>query len=241
MVARASAAVACATLLAATIGVGSWTTARALEAGLCVEVRAGLGAEIGVECSGRDVVLTVNADNRDAAVAAAEQISGVRTVTVAVPNAQESPPPATSPPVASPSPSPTLTSATPTPSATLTPTSDPVPAPDWPVVVHFGGGREDVRDRDFPALDALAEYLADDPDVTVVVAGYTSAGLDPARRTALSQRRAEAVRAYLVEQGIAEGRMSVVGRGMENPVASNETTQGRAQNRRVEIQTEGND
>ena len=85
-------------------------------------------------------------------------------------------------------------------------------------------------------LDQVAKALGDlDDKQTVLVEGHTdSKGPDDANM-ALSQARAESVRAYLVSRGVKPARISAVGRGEAQPVATNDTPEGRANNRRVEI------
>ncbi len=84
-------------------------------------------------------------------------------------------------------------------------------------------------------VDNLAAILKAYPDVTIEVQGHTDNTGDAAQNKALSQARAEAVKARLVTQGIAPGRISAAGYGQEMPVASNDTEEGRQQNRRVEV------
>lgn len=84
-------------------------------------------------------------------------------------------------------------------------------------------------------LDQAADLLAANDDVTVRIDGHTdSVGTDE-YNMGLSERRAESVAAYLDGKGIARDRMTVAWFGESQPVASNDTAEGRAQNRRVEI------
>ena len=84
-------------------------------------------------------------------------------------------------------------------------------------------------------LGPLAEYMRQHPDRTVVVQGHTDTTGDPDNNLALSRRRAEAVRDYLVSQGVAPERVIARGYGEEFPIASNQTPAGRQENRRVEV------
>ena len=72
-------------------------------------------------------------------------------------------------------------------------------------------------------------------DLGLRIEGHTDNTGDDASNKTLSQSRAEAVRDYLVEQGIDASRLEAVGLGEEQPVADNNTEEGRAQNRRVEL------
>ena len=84
-------------------------------------------------------------------------------------------------------------------------------------------------------LDKLVNFLNQYPDRHVHVEGHTDnvGGLEYNRD--LSQRRADSVRHFLTQQGIASGRITTAGMGMERPVASNTSASGRQMNRRVEI------
>lgn len=84
-------------------------------------------------------------------------------------------------------------------------------------------------------LDQVASELRNQPDVAYEVAGYTDSIGNEDYNQRLSERRAIAVHDYLVQQGVPSGQLTVRGYGEENPVASNDTAEGRAQNRRVEI------
>ena len=78
------------------------------------------------------------------------------------------------------------------------------------------------------------------PDNTVRVAGYTDSLGDPNYNVDLSQRRAKAVAMELVKEGVPAKNVSFIGYGAANPVATNKTRQGRAQNRRVELEISNN-
>ncbi|WP_280515223.1 OmpA family protein [Uruburuella testudinis] len=85
------------------------------------------------------------------------------------------------------------------------------------------------------ALTRAAQTLVQYPDTTLTVAGHTDNTGSDAINEPLSQRRAQAVAGYLNQRGVATSRLSTVGYGSRQPVASNATAEGRAQNRRVEI------
>jgi outer membrane protein OmpA-like peptidoglycan-associated protein len=101
--------------------------------------------------------------------------------------------------------------------------------------VLFDTGRATLKpgaDRD---LDRLAQALKDNPNTRVMIEGHTdSVGGDEYNQT-LSERRAEAVGDALRMRGVPSDRFEVRGLGKEFPVASNNTAEGRQQNRRVEI------
>ena len=91
--------------------------------------------------------------------------------------------------------------------------------------------REDVKSR----LGRVIELLKEMPEIDVVIVGYTDDVGTEQYNLALSLRRAESVRDYVVAHGVEERRLDVAGRGMGEPIVSNSTPQGRAVNRRVEF------
>ena len=84
-------------------------------------------------------------------------------------------------------------------------------------------------------VDKLATVLTKYPKTTITVAGHTDNTGRSDYNVKLSERRANAVRFALADRGVAGHRISTMGFGAENPVASNATPDGRAQNRRVEL------
>lgn len=91
--------------------------------------------------------------------------------------------------------------------------------------------RPDLR-RD---LQSIAANLNRYPDSAIIITGHTDSTGSMAHNQRLSERRADSVAAVLVESGVAPRRVVARGAGQTQPIASNETAAGRAQNRRVEI------
>ena len=85
------------------------------------------------------------------------------------------------------------------------------------------------------ALDALTSILRRCPDVRIEIAGHTDNVGDEARNQALSQPLAEAIRRYLLLQGIPAARLSAIGYGSKQPIAQNDDEPERADNRRIEF------
>jgi outer membrane protein OmpA-like peptidoglycan-associated protein len=85
------------------------------------------------------------------------------------------------------------------------------------------------------SLSKVAEFLRENPDRKVTIEGYTDNIGSDAYNIELSQRRADSVRNYLVQNGVSADRITAHGLGEEYPVASNDTQAGRQQNRRVQI------
>jgi outer membrane protein OmpA-like peptidoglycan-associated protein len=102
-----------------------------------------------------------------------------------------------------------------------------------PSDISFDSGRADIKPEMRPVLDKLTTNL--DPKVRMTVVGHTDSTGSDAINDALSIERAQSVRNYLSVRGVDAQRIAVQGRGSHEPVASNATDSGRAQNRRVEI------
>jgi outer membrane protein OmpA-like peptidoglycan-associated protein len=101
--------------------------------------------------------------------------------------------------------------------------------------VLFASGKSDLLPSARERLSQVADVLKAQPELSFTVIGHTdSQGSDEFNRD-LSQRRADAVRQYLVSQGVDSSRVRSVGRGESEPIADNNTAEGRANNRRVEI------
>ncbi|QJQ96715.1 MULTISPECIES: OmpA family protein [Halomonadaceae] len=120
------------------------------------------------------------------------------------------------------------------------PMPEPAPEPEFePVVlsseVNFEFDSADLRPEASMMLDEVAHRLRENPELRVSIEGHTDSVGNPQYNVGLSQRRADSVKAYLVNQGIDPNRMNTTGYGEERPVASNDTPEGRAENRRVEI------
>ncbi len=123
----------------------------------------------------------------------------------------------------------------------------PEPAPPAPVAepvpvatlvlegVNFEFDKAVIRPQDHAILDQNIVALKEWGDVDVEVAGHTCSIGTEEYNLGLSQRRAQAVRDYLVSKGVSADRLTVRGYGESRPAVSNATPEGRAQNRRVEL------
>jgi outer membrane protein OmpA-like peptidoglycan-associated protein/tetratricopeptide (TPR) repeat protein len=106
--------------------------------------------------------------------------------------------------------------------------------------VFFDTGKSAIRAESNTELDRLAQLLKDVPSLKIELSGHTDNTGSPQNNLKLSQARAEAVVAYLKGKGIAENRLKAVGYGSERPVATNDTPNGRQENRRTEFEIIGN-
>jgi len=106
--------------------------------------------------------------------------------------------------------------------------------------VLFVTGKSELLPSAQDQLAQVAKALQDQGEINpIVVEGYTDSVGSDANNLKLSQARAEAVRSYLVSKGLPSDKLTANGRGKANPVASNDTPDGRANNRRVEIVVAG--
>ncbi len=101
--------------------------------------------------------------------------------------------------------------------------------------MNFDFDKATLQPQGKPILDEAARILKENPSINVQVQGYTDAIGSVEYNLKLSDRRAATVKNYLVAQGVSASRLTTKGFGKSNPVASNDTADGRAQNRRVEL------
>ena len=122
------------------------------------------------------------------------------------------------------------------------PAPTPTPRPRQRIVlrgVNFDFDKATIRRDAADTLDEAANILRDQPDVEVSVDGHTDSVGTDAYNEKLSDRRARSVVVYLSEHGVSASRLHAHGFGESKPVASNDTEDGRAQNRRVELNIVG--
>lgn len=101
--------------------------------------------------------------------------------------------------------------------------------------VNFESGSARLTPESLRVLDSVAVELLDNSDLNIEVGGHTDNTGSAALNRRLSKQRADAVRAYLIGKGIAATRLTAVGYGPDQPIASNNDPAGRAANRRVEL------
>lgn len=100
--------------------------------------------------------------------------------------------------------------------------------------LEFDTNSADIRPRHIPEIQRVVDFLRQYPTAHAVIEGHTDSSGSAAYNQKLSERRAEAVRAYLVKSsGIAAERLTSVGYGEERPIASNDSAEGMQKNRRV--------
>ena len=106
---------------------------------------------------------------------------------------------------------------------------------DIPSDVSFDVGRSAIKPNFAPILNQFATSLNQNPVTTVTIIGHTDNTGSDAINNPLSIDRADSARDYLVSRGVARTRIATDGRGSREPVADNNSQQGRDKNRRVEI------
>ena len=105
----------------------------------------------------------------------------------------------------------------------------------WTLVDIFESGKAQIRPKAEGLLDDVVAILKKNPSLSLKIQGHTDDRGPADMNQRLSEDRARAVSEYLIRKGIAADRLKWVGYGQDRPVASNETTEGRKQNRRVEL------
>ena len=104
-----------------------------------------------------------------------------------------------------------------------------------PSDISFDTGKAAIKPEMRPILDRFAQTLKDNPATNLRIIGHTDSTGSDAINNPLSLARAESARNFLTMRGVSGARIQVEGRGSHQPVASNDTLDGRARNRRVEI------
>ena len=101
--------------------------------------------------------------------------------------------------------------------------------------VFFNSAKWDILSDSYAELDRLIDFMLEFHSLKIEISGYTDNVGSESFNHLLSQKRAEAVVNYLVENGIGSERLIAIGYGQKNPVSSNNTIEGRAANRRTEF------
>jgi outer membrane protein OmpA-like peptidoglycan-associated protein len=101
--------------------------------------------------------------------------------------------------------------------------------------INFDTNKADIRKADIPELEKAVAFVKKYPNSKVSVEGHTDDRGSDKYNQALSERRAQAVKKYLVDKGEKTDRITAVGKGEAEPIGDNKTKQGQFQNRRVEV------
>ena len=101
--------------------------------------------------------------------------------------------------------------------------------------INFDFGKSIIRDESKPIIEQIVQMMKSNPDLKVGVEGHTDNVGTPASNKPLSEERAKSVVSAIVGQGISSDRLSPAGFGQDKPIADNNTEEGKAKNRRVEL------
>ncbi|MEQ9423425.1 MAG: OmpA family protein [Cyclobacteriaceae bacterium] len=105
--------------------------------------------------------------------------------------------------------------------------------------IFFEFGKAELKPESYPELDRVAKLLDENSGIKIELSGHTDNVGDDASNMSLSSARAQSVVEYLTSKGVSKGRLTSKGYGETSPVATNETEEGRAFNRRVEFKILG--
>jgi outer membrane protein OmpA-like peptidoglycan-associated protein len=111
----------------------------------------------------------------------------------------------------------------------------PPPPPFVLTGVNFDTGKATIRSESMSQLDLVFEFMRRKKSSRVEISGHTDNVGNAKANKALSARRAEACRSYLISKGIDAGRITALGHGAERPVVPNDSDDNRQKNRRIEV------
>lgn len=101
--------------------------------------------------------------------------------------------------------------------------------------VHFDTAKWDIKPEFYPVLDEVVTVLANKPDLKIEIVGHTDNRGTLTFNQKLSENRAKAIIEYFIKEGVNSERLSSKGLGLTQPIDTNDTPEGRAKNRRVEL------
>jgi general secretion pathway protein A len=111
----------------------------------------------------------------------------------------------------------------------------PLPLIKEKTTIHFMINSNEIDDQSYPILDRIAAFLAENPAEIINIRGYTDSSGSSGYNESVSRFRANAVKSYLIGKGVTPDNINIFAMGAADPIASNDTQEGRRANRRVEI------
>ena len=112
----------------------------------------------------------------------------------------------------------------------------PFPFKEKKVLIYFKHNSNELPDQAFERLNQIADYMLHNPDASIDIKGFTDSTGSYTYNVSVSEFRANTIKTFLVGKGIDIDRIKTFGLGPENPIATNNTEEGRRKNRRVEIE-----
>ncbi len=101
--------------------------------------------------------------------------------------------------------------------------------------INFETGKSAIKSESLNIVDELFQMMQENPSLAIVIEGHTDNVGNKASNQTLSEDRAGSLKSVLIDKGIGSDRIKTVGYGQDKPITGNETTEGQAENRRVEI------
>ena len=109
------------------------------------------------------------------------------------------------------------------------------PPPDRKTIIYFKRNSNELPDQSFETLNRIADFMLEHPATTIDIRGYTDSTGSLSYNVSVSEFRANTIKIFLVGKGVKPANITTSGLGPKNPIASNETREGRSKNRRVEL------
>ena len=110
------------------------------------------------------------------------------------------------------------------------------PLPERKLIIYFKYNSNELPDKSFEMLNRIAAFLLQNPSASIDIKGYSDSTGSYNYNVSVSEFRANTIKTYLVGKGVPPSRIKSTGLGPENPIATNDTEEGRRKNRRVEIE-----
>jgi OOP family OmpA-OmpF porin len=101
--------------------------------------------------------------------------------------------------------------------------------------IFFDVDKYELKEKSVTELKKILRFLNENPSVRIEISGHTDNTGSAAYNVQLSEKRAQSVNNYLVSQGISQSRLTPKGYGSQQPIASNDTEEGRQKNRRIQF------
>jgi len=105
--------------------------------------------------------------------------------------------------------------------------------------IHFAHNKATISHKSYSLLDKLIKAVKSCPNKTIIIEGHTDSDGSETYNQRLSEKRANAVKEYLIKHGVSASRLKAIGYGEKRPIADNSTEEGKEKNRRIELKIKG--